>query len=133
MRDLGKRGRSAAAHAPLVAVGGRGPMRLCFVVSAALLAFHVMASPAEAAYAFWKAITVNAGQVSGGPLTNFPFLFSTTDPDLRTTANGGRVTSANGYDIVFQAKDTTTCGGPPAPSTTRSRPTTPPQVSSSPG
>ena len=69
----------------------------------------------EAAPAFRKTLTVNGGQVSGGPLADFPFLFSTTDPDLRTTANGGRVTNANGWDIIFATSltcaDSTSCGG----------------------
>src|SRR5208283_830263 len=30
-----------------------------------------------------------------------PFLFNTTDPSFATTANGGLVTSASGYDIIF--------------------------------
>src|SRR3990170_1475817 len=69
----------------------------------------------EAAPAFRKTLTVNGGQVSGGPLADFPFLFSTTDPDLRTTANGGRVTNTNGWDIIFATSltcaDSTSCGG----------------------
>jgi Concanavalin A-like lectin/glucanases superfamily/Domain of unknown function (DUF2341) len=33
--------------------------------------------------------------------SNFPFLFNTTDPLLRTVANGGHVTNANGWDMIF--------------------------------
>jgi hypothetical protein len=47
---------------------------------------------AEASPAFHKTITINASQVTGGPPTNSPFL-STTDPDLRMSAHGGRVTN----------------------------------------
>jgi hypothetical protein len=62
-------------------------------------------------YGYYKSITVKSGQVSGGPLTNYPLLVSSTDPDLATVANGGKVTNANGYDIIFVALDDTTCGG----------------------
>lgn len=62
-------------------------------------------------YEYYKSISVNSGQVSGGPLTNYPFLFSSTDADLATVTNGGKVTNANGYDIIFVALDDATCGG----------------------
>jgi len=58
-----------------------------------------------------KSITVQSGQVQGGPHTDFPMLVSLTDPDLRTLATGGHVTSSLGYDIIFRAVDSTTCGG----------------------
>ena len=67
-------------------------------------------------FVYHKSITVQAGQVSNGPLTNFPMLVSVTDPNLATTANGGHVASYNAgttdpWDIVFMALDDTTCGG----------------------
>ncbi len=67
-------------------------------------------------FAYRKSITVRPNQVSGGPLTNFPMLVSITDPDLRTTANGGHIASYNAgtndpQDLVFEALDDTTCGG----------------------
>lgn len=50
-----------------------------------------------------KAITIDHTKV--GATTedeaNFPMLVSLTDTDLRTTGNGGSVTNANGYDIIF--------------------------------
>lgn len=49
-------------------------------------------------------ITINSSYVSTvnhTNLTNFPFLFSGTYSYLATTANGGYVQNANGYDIVF--------------------------------
>lgn len=53
-------------------------------------------------YGFSKTITIDHEKVSGyGPLLDFPVLVSLTDNDLRTVANGGNVTNANGYDIVF--------------------------------
>lgn len=51
-------------------------------------------------YAKYKVITIDHTKV-GASLTNYPMLFSVTDADLRTVANGGSVTNANGYDIVF--------------------------------
>jgi len=90
-----------------------GP-RLHPVGLAGLGALLLVAS-VEAAPTFQKTITINPGQVTGGPLTNFPFLFNTTDPALRTTANGGTVTNANGWDIIFATAptcaDSTSCGG----------------------
>jgi hypothetical protein len=58
-----------------------------------------------------KSITVQSGQVQGGPHTDFPMLVSLTDPVLRILANGGHVTSSVGYDIIFRGMDDTTCGG----------------------
>jgi hypothetical protein len=71
-----------------------------------------VACQATYGYSYSQSITVNAGQVSGGPLTHFPLLFSTTDANLATVANGGYVTNANGYDIIFMGEDSTTCNGP---------------------
>jgi hypothetical protein len=79
------------------------------------VAWFAGAVGADAAPLFHKTIRINAGQVTGGPHTNFPFLFSTTDPAFRTTANGGAVTNANGWDIIFATTpacaDSTMCGG----------------------
>jgi uncharacterized delta-60 repeat protein len=67
-------------------------------------------------YDFRKRVTIDRGQLSdpscGATLTNFPMLFNSVDPDLRHTSFGGDVTDLSGDDIVFQAFDTTTCGGP---------------------
>jgi hypothetical protein len=48
---------------------------------------------------------VNTATGSTTPLANFPSLVSVTDPDLRATANGGKVATSKGYDIVFAAGD----------------------------
>lgn len=62
-----------------------------------------------AGYGFGKQFLVDATQVSGAvPLLNFPMLISVTDPDLRSTANGGRVESSNGFDIIFTLGDCAT-------------------------
>lgn len=60
-------------------------------------------------YGFGKQILIQSSQVVGGVnLTNFPMLVSFTDPDLRTIANGGNVSNANGFDIIFTLGDCST-------------------------
>src|SRR4051812_44007762 len=69
-----------------------------------------------AGYTYQMSITIDHTKVGGasGPatLTNFPFLFSSTNVKLKTTGNGGHVTDSQGDDILFRGFDTTTCGGP---------------------
>src|SRR3989344_5710035 len=59
-------------------------------------------------YTFRSTLTVDNTKVAGtANLTSFPMLFTGTfdgtggEPDLRTTANGGNVTDAQGDDIIF--------------------------------
>ncbi len=53
-------------------------------------------------YAYRRAIEINSAYVAGsGSHTDFPVLFSGTFPYLRTVANGGKVETDNGYDIIF--------------------------------
>jgi len=52
------------------------------------------------AYGYYRAITIDHTKVPGN-LTDHPFLFNSIHLDLRTVGNGGHVTSALGYDIVF--------------------------------
>lgn len=54
------------------------------------------------AYGYHKLLAVDHTKVSSD-LTNFTVLIDITDDDLKTVANGGKVTNANGYDIVFSA------------------------------
>ena len=54
-------------------------------------------------YGFFRTITIDHNKVPNTDQANFPFLFSVTDPAFATTANGGQVTSANGYDIIFSS------------------------------
>lgn len=57
-------------------------------------------------YNFGKRIDIQAAQVAGSAdHTDFPVLISLTDSDLRTTANGGSVEHANGFDIMFTLSD----------------------------
>ncbi len=53
-----------------------------------------------------KPVTISHTQVSGSSnLTNFPVLFSVTDVNLKTVANGGSVGKSDGTDILFTASD----------------------------
>ena len=82
---------------------------LLLLVGASGLAF---APAADAAFSAGRKMTIDANQVGGssGSLPDFPVLVSLTDNELKTTANGGKV--ANGFDIIFRAYDSATCGGP---------------------
>jgi len=60
-------------------------------------------------YSYYKTITIQATEVSGSAtLSNFPMLFSETDPNLAGTGFGGNVQSINGYDIAFTLDDGST-------------------------
>lgn len=62
-----------------------------------------------AGYGFGKQILVQSSQVAGtANLTDFTVLVNFTDPNLRTTANGGNVENANGFDITFTQGDCST-------------------------
>jgi hypothetical protein len=79
------------------------------VLAAAILSTGLAAPALAAGYLYRKQITVDNTKVAGTTdLLNFPLLVSLTDPDLRTTANGGKVENPNGYDIIFRAADTVT-------------------------
>ncbi len=58
-------------------------------------------------------MTIDANQVGGasGSLPDFPVLVNLTDNELKTTPVG-KVTHILGYDIIFRAYDSATCGGP---------------------
>src|SRR5215475_11180601 len=52
-------------------------------------------------YAFRRAITIDHTKVPNSDQSNFPVLVSGTYSFLATTSNGGNVTSASGFDIIF--------------------------------
>jgi hypothetical protein len=53
-----------------------------------------------------KSVTISHTKVSGSStLTNYPMLFSVTDPSLKTVANGGNVGRSDGTDILFTVSD----------------------------
>ena len=71
---------------------------------AAVASFSLTNNPVSAnGYGYSRTITIASTQVPNTNQTNFPVLFSSTDPLLMNAANGGHVTNANGYDIIFTA------------------------------
>jgi RHS repeat-associated protein len=52
-------------------------------------------------YSYVRSIVIDHTKVPNTDQSNFPFLFSTTDPAFKSVANGGHVTNPNGYDLVF--------------------------------
>ena len=52
-------------------------------------------------YSYCRTVTIDHTKVPNSDQTNFPMLFSGTYAYLATTSNGGGVSNANGYDIIF--------------------------------
>lgn len=52
-------------------------------------------------YNWARLVTIDHTQCGSTDSTNFPFLFSTSDTPFKLLVNGGQVTNANGYDIIF--------------------------------
>ena len=52
-------------------------------------------------YAYRRALTIDHTKVPNTDQLNFPVLIAGTYPYLATTGNGGNVSNANGYDVVF--------------------------------
>ena len=79
--------------------GATTPQNLTLNAAASVTANFATSSGSNG-YNYSRSITIADGQVPSTQ-TNFPVLFNSTDPLLKTTANGGHVTNANGYDIIF--------------------------------
>src|SRR5437870_5311035 len=86
----------------------------------ALLTAGLVAVPETQAFDFRKPIDINKEKVGTATapttLSNYPMLYSVTDPALRTTTNSGNVQKALGWDIIFRAFDADNpgdniCGG----------------------
>lgn len=75
-----------------------------------LLIFLLLTSPGFAAFQYNRTITVQSGQVSSGPHSNFPMLVAGTYSYLATVANGGKVQNASGYDIGFYSNSDCSTG-----------------------
>jgi len=58
-------------------------------------------APCTTGYSYKRTVTINHAKVPNTDQTNFPVLFSGVYPYLATFSNGGRVTSASGFDIIF--------------------------------
>lgn len=54
-------------------------------------------------YSYYRTITIDHTKVPNTDQTDFPVLVSGTYTYLKTVGNGGKVTDANGYDIVFSS------------------------------
>ncbi len=67
-------------------------------------------SPLDAAFTYYRSITVNTGQVSSGAHSDFPMLVSGTYSYLATEANGGKVKNSSGYDIGFYSNSDCSTG-----------------------
>ena len=81
----------------------------------AVFALSAASTAGAATFTHRTVVTIDHTRVPDAdllPLTNFPILVSVTNNALKTTANGGFVTSSRGYDIIFQGEDAPTCGGP---------------------
>src|SRR5712691_6304367 len=75
--------------------------RASFLLCSFVLSVPVAAQSWSNGYARRRAITIDHTKVPNTDQTNFPVLASGTYSYLATTANGGYVTNANGYDIMF--------------------------------
>jgi cysteine-rich repeat protein len=90
----------------------------CSSACAVEVAYSCSGSPSVCLFArfdYTKTITVDRTKVGASgaatTLSNYPVLVSVTDANLKSTANGGHVRSASGYDIVFRSFTPATCGG----------------------
>ena len=71
--------------------------------------FTISALAQPSGYDYGKQLLVSSTQVAGSTnFTDFVMLVNFIDADLRTTANGGQVNNANGFDIVFTLGDCNT-------------------------
>ena len=69
-------------------------MRLAFI-------FLAIGLQAWGAWGYRRTVTIDHTQVPNSDQANFPVLVSGTYSYLATVANGGKVTSGSGYDIIF--------------------------------
>ncbi len=75
---------------------------VCASITTDGLATLTVSAPQLCADQYSRPITINKTMVGGGAnLTDFPALIDVTNAFLRSTGNGGHVSSANGYDIIF--------------------------------
>src|ERR1700747_1327387 len=101
-------GTSEAVWRSTLMAASRFPSTLRSVSCRSLVFFFLIAVvllPARGTtgngYSYSRAITIDHTKVPNTDQTNFPVLISNTYSYLATTANGGNVTNANGYDITF--------------------------------
>lgn len=70
-----------------------------------LFGFFLRIDSAEAAYSYYRTITVTSTDTfASGTLNNFPMLVNISSSSyLQDISTGGRVNNASGYDIIFSA------------------------------
>lgn len=74
-----------------------------------LILLMTLAAPGWGAWSVCKAVTVNSGQVTSGPHSNFKMVISGTYSWLASTGNGGVMTDAQGDDLrVYSTSDCST-------------------------
>lgn len=80
--------------------------RILFFLCFYLLNFSSQIFCQPLGYLYGKNITINSSIVTGtNNLIDFPILFHFTDPDLKSTSNGGNVFNTNGNDIIFTSSN----------------------------
>ncbi len=100
--------RNREARTPLLPVPQHARSLCAFLLLASAM-FSPPAKAQPAGYAYARAITVDAAQVSGtDSLVDFPLNISLQASDLRDTLNGGFVCHAQGYDLLFTGPDCST-------------------------
>src|SRR5258708_33187706 len=77
-----------------------------FATLALILSLGLSKAAAQSGYSYHRAITCDHTKIPNTDQSNFPVLISGTYSYLATVANGGRVQSANGYDIIFTSDST---------------------------
>ena len=65
------------------------------------LLFVLAANQVFAAFSATATIAISHTRAGSSDLTNFPMLISGSYPQMASVANGGYVTNANGYDVIF--------------------------------
>ncbi|HEX2617284.1 MAG TPA: DUF2341 domain-containing protein, partial [Flavobacteriales bacterium] len=79
------------------------------VLASICLLFAQPTSAQPSGYGYGRQVLIQGGKITGSTvLTDVPVLIDITNTSLRTTANGGRVQNANGYDITFTLADCST-------------------------
>ncbi len=77
-----------------------------FTLLLSILAFSSQNLFAQCQYLKSRTITIDDNQVSGAiDFVDFPVFLSLTNSNFKTTANGGLIQNANGYDVKLMLKD----------------------------
>jgi hypothetical protein len=66
----------------------------------------MLAAPSWGGYSYTRPITIDHTKAGGSTQADFPVLIAGTYSWLATSANGGKVENANGFDIAFFADNT---------------------------